>query len=158
MNAFNRNRQPFLFIGAAIIICILSWLLLYRRPPEPVHPDEWVATGEPEFNKQRHLTAMKADSFMVLLKAVYATAKVQQQQGKLQVSITGQGARTSDFYNDNPYLLQVHSDEFSITHNRTKEEIAAIFTLHTEGKETYIRVPSDILFQLTEKAANAKHG
>jgi hypothetical protein len=158
MNAFNRNRQPFLFMAAAIAISILSWLLLYRHAPEPSRPEDLVAAGEPEFKEAMNVTSIKADSFVVLLNQVYTTAKVERKDGKLQVALSGQGARTSDFYNDNPYLLKVKSNEFSIKHDHSKEEIAAIFTLHTEGKETYIRVPNDILFQLTEKAANAKHG
>lgn len=158
MNAFEKNRQSFLLLGAALIVCLLSYLLLFRGVPSPSRVEDEVSTGKPEFEPERHLTAMKADSFVVLLRQVYPTAKVQRSNGKLRVDLAGQGARASDFYNDNPYLTEVRSREFSITHNKSREEIAAIFTLHTEGAETFIRVPDDILFQLTEKAANAQHG
>ncbi len=152
-----KNRQPLLFMGAALLVCLLGYLLLYRHAPSPSRPEE-ITAEVPDFKESRHLTAMNADSFTTLLRQVYTTAGIERKDGKLRISLTGQGARASDFYNDNPLLLKVHSDEFSITHNKTKEEIAAIFTLHTEGNDTYIRVPNDILFQLTEKASNAKHG
>lgn len=158
VNTSSKYREPLLFIAAALLVCGLCYLLLYRAAPHRSGPADVAATGDPVFSSERHLTALKADSFIVLLHTVYPGSKTSTTSTKLSVSISGQGARSSDFYNDNPYLLKVSSKEFSISHQKTKDEIEATFTLHREGREAFIFVPNDILFQLTEKATNAAHG
>ncbi len=158
MNNWSKYKEPLLFMAAALLVCGLCYGLLFRGAPERAGSIDIATTGEPEFNPGTHLTAIKADSFVVLLHQVYATANASKGSGRLKVLLSGQGARASDFYNDNPYLLKVSSKDFSIAHDKSRDEIAATFTLHTEGGSTFIRVPNDILFQLTQKAANAQHG
>lgn len=153
-----KYRDPLLFMAAALVVCILSWLLLFRGTPERASANSLSETETTEFNGARHLTAVKRDSFMMLLRTFYPKAISQQTKEKLSVKITGEGARASDFYNDNPNLLKISSKEFFISHDKVKDEIAATFTLHTEGGDVFLRVPHDILFQLTQKAANAPHG
>jgi hypothetical protein len=158
MTELTRNRQPLLFMGAALLICLLAYFLLYRHAPGPTRGLETATQGNPVFEHNAHLTAIKADSFTMLLRRVYPAASIQRDKEKLKAIVSGQGARASDFYNDNPYLLKVESKEFSVGHDKGKDEIDATFMLHSEGKEPFIRVPNDILYQLTEKATNAPHG
>lgn len=139
-----------ILLAAGLLVAALCWLgfnWITARKPSPPPPAQ-------ETLNERNLLEMKADSFRALVQRVYGTEAKLEAGKEIQVSLEGQGRKVTNFFNDNPLLTRVQSDDFSIRYDSVRYVVKAKFRLREMDKVFYIVVPADVVYKLAEMAQN----
>lgn len=133
----------------ALVTGIMLWF--YSQKPQAFVPEEVDAT---EALPDRNIVSIQVDSLTNIIKQVYGSeATVSMPDGEAYVvKIQNQGNEISNFYNDNPRLLEVKDERFAI--KRTGNSLEASFVIERIQEKQYAFVPTDVVYKLAELAYN----
>lgn len=133
----------------ALVTGIMLWF--YSQKPQAFVPEEVDAT---EALPDRNIVSIQVDSLTNIIKQVYGSeATVSMPDGEAYVvKIQNQGNEISNFYNDNPRLLEVKDERFAI--KRTGNSLDASFVIERIQEKQYAFVPTDVVYKLAELAYN----
>lgn len=133
----------------ALVAGIMLWF--YSQKPQAFVPEEVDATEE---LSDRNIVSIQVDSLTKIIKQVYGNeAIVSMPDGEAYVvKIQNQGNEISNFYNDNPRLLEVKDKRFAI--KRTGNSLEASFVIERMQEKQYAFVPTDVVYKLAELAYN----
>lgn len=146
-----KNTQKiYFFLGITILVVgIYAWIVTIKPSPfqlrEPEKADEL---------SERNIMKIRVDSLTKIIGLAYENdATISQPDSKnYHVKLRNQGNNLSNFYNDNPRLLEANDDRFSIKHE--KNTIEANFKIESSGQIKYAFVPTDVVYKLSELAYN----
>ncbi len=141
-------------------LSIIAWLIALLVPacviffePDPAR-DTPIIADSGKLGDQNFVD-VNLDTFKVLLAKTYTKdLKVEKESGKLHVAILNNGAMIHDFINNNKNLETANYPGFSVKIDEKNKTLDAFFRLSTENGRTYVTLPTDILFKITEKAYN----
>lgn len=146
-----KNMQKiYAFLGIIILVLgIYVWNLSMKPKPFELR--------KPEKNdelSERNIVKIRVDSLTKIIDLAYEDdATVSMADADVfQVKLRNQGNSITNFYNDNPRLLETDDDRFSIKHE--KNTIEASFKIETAGQVKYAFVPTDVVYKLSELAYN----
>lgn len=133
----------------ALVMGIMLWF--YSQQPQAFVPEEVDATEE---LSDRNMVRIQVDSLTNIIKQVYGNeATISMPDGEAYVvKVQNQGNEISNFYNDNPRLLEVKDERFSI--KRTGNSLEANFVIERIQEKQYAFVPTDVVYKLAELAYN----
>lgn len=146
------KNMPKIYAFLSIIILVLGiyvWNLSIKPKPFELRKPE--KTDE---LSERNIIKIRVDSLAKIIDLAYekdATVSASD-AGFFQVKLRNQGNSITNFYNDNPRLLETDDDRFSIKHD--KNVIEASFKIETAGQVKYAFVPTDVVYKLSELAYN----
>lgn len=139
-----------MLLAAGLLAASLCWLgftqLTKRKPSPPPAVEETL--------NERNLLEMKTDSFRALVQRVYGSEAKLEAGKDIKLSLEGQGRKVTNFFNDNPLLTRVKSDDFSISYDSVRYVVKAEFKVREKDKVSYIVVPADVVYKLAEMAQN----
>lgn len=133
----------------ALVTGIMLWF--YSQQPQAFVPEEVDATEE---LSDRNMVRIQVDSLTNIIQQVYgneATISMPDDEAYV-VKVQNQGNEISNFYNDNPRLLEVKDERFSI--KRTGNSLEANFMIERIQEKQYAFVPTDVVYKLAELAYN----
>lgn len=133
----------------ALVTGIMLWF--YSQQPQAFVPEEVDATEE---LSDRNMVRIQVDSLTNIIQQVYGNeATISMPDGEAYVvKVQNQGNEISNFYNDNPRLLEVKDERFSI--KRTGNSLEANFMIERIQEKQYAFVPTDVVYKLAELAYN----
>ncbi|MFD2519859.1 hypothetical protein [Emticicia soli] len=133
----------------ALVTGIMLWF--YSQKPQAFVPEEVDATEE---LSDRNMVRIQVDSLTNIIQQVYGNeATISMPDGEAYVvKVQNQGNEISNFYNDNPRLLEVKDERFSI--KRTGNSLEANFMIERIQEKQYAFVPTDVVYKLAELAYN----
>ncbi len=144
------TSKIYIFLGlVALVAAIVLWLS--SRQPQAFEPKEVDATEE---LSDRNIVSIQVDSLTSIIRLVYsndATIALPDSTAYV-VKIQNQGNEISNFYNDNPRLLETKDKRFSI--KKTGGRIEANFVIERINNQKYAFVPTDVIYKLAELAYN----
>lgn len=135
-------------IGAIALAVALNVFFYFSKPS--VYQTAAEPITNPEFS-ERNLQVIRTDTLEMLIRAAYSSAIITYPTAvNMKVSLTG--GNLSNFYNDNPNLLEVSSEDFSILHNGN--QLTATFKIEKEKNLRFAKVPTDVVYKLAELRFN----
>lgn len=144
------TSKIYIFLGLLVLVAVIVlWVSSYQ--PKAFEPEK-VDTAE-ELS-ERNIVSIQVDSLTSLIRLVYdndATIALPDSEAYV-VKIQNQGNEISNFYNDNPRLLETKDERFSI--RRTGNRIEANFRIERINNLRYAFVPTDVVYKLAELAYN----
>ncbi len=144
------TSKIYIFLGLVVLVAVIVlWVSSYQ--PKAFEPEK-VDTAE-ELS-ERNILSIQVDSLTSLIRLVYdndATIALPDSEAYV-VKIQNQGNEISNFYNDNPRLLETKDERFSI--RRTGNRIEANFRIERINNLRYAFVPTDVVYKLAELAYN----
>ena len=144
------TSKIYIFLGLVVLVAgVLVWVSLLR--PKAFEVAKVDTTDQlPE----RNMVSIQVDSLTNIIRLVYGTdaAVTLPDSEAYVVKIQNQGNEISNFYNDNPRLLETHDKRFSI--KRTGNRVEASFVIETIDNRKYAFVPTDVVYKLAELAYN----
>ncbi len=146
-----KNKQKiYIFLGMlALVAGIYGWNLSIKPKPFVLQtPDKTDELSE------RNIIKIRVDSLTKIIGLAYAEdATVSlENSDRYEVKVRNQGNGISNFYNDNPRLLEAEDERFSI--KQQNNIIEASFEIETSGEVKYAYVPTDVVYRLSELAFN----
>lgn len=143
------NYYRILLLLVALACAGLCYLFVFRHTPQ--RTTDTAQLADTAFRPELHLEEVRADSFDAAITTAYKDGVQKQKSGdRWQYTIT-RGANTPRFYNANPRLLHVVSDDFKLTGNRSGDQVQASFKAYKKNGIIYLKVPADILFGLAQE-------
>ncbi|RFS18148.1 hypothetical protein [Emticicia sp. C21] len=144
------TSKIYVFLGLiALVAGIMLWVSLSKPKAFEV---EKVDVAE-ELS-DRNIVSIQVDSLTNIIRQVYgndATVSANDSENYV-VKIQNQGNEISNFYNDNPRLLETKDERFSI--KRIGSRIEATFKTESIKQQKYVFVPTDVVYKLSELAYN----
>lgn len=135
-------------IGAIVLAVALNVFFYFSKPSAYQTAAEPVTN--PEFS-ERNLQAIRTDTLEMLIRAAYPSASIAYPStSEMKVNIAG--GNLSNFYNDNPNLLEVNTEAFKIRHNGN--QLTATFKVEKENNHRFASVPTDVVYKLAELRYN----
>lgn len=143
-------QKTYAFLSIIILVLVVYvWNLSIKPTPFQLRKPE----KNDELSK-RNIVKIRIDSLTKIIGLAYeddATISLSNSDF-FQVTLRNQGNSISNFYNDNPRLLETDDDRFSIKYE--KNTIEASFKIETSGQQKYAFVPTDVVYKLSELAYN----
>lgn len=144
------TSKIYIFLGlVALVAGILLWVSLNK--PKAFELEKVDITEE---LSDRNMVSIQIDSLTSIIRQVYgndATISSNDSENYV-VKIQNQGNEISNFYNDNPRLLETKDKRFSI--KRTGSRVEASFKIESINQQKYAFVPTDVVYKLSELAFN----
>lgn len=144
------TSKIYIFLGLiAMVAGVLLWASFNK--PKAVELEK---AGVSEELSDRNLVNIHVDSLTNIIRQVYgndATISLTDSESYV-VKIQNQGNEISNFYNDNPRLLETKDERFSI--KRMGSRIEASFKIESINQQKYAFVPTDVVYKLSELAYN----
>lgn len=144
------TSKIYIFLGLlALVACIMLWVSFSK--PKAFELEKVDVTEE---LSDRNIVSIQIDSLTNIIRMVYgndATVSSNDSENYV-VKIQNQGNEISNFYNDNPHLLETKDKRFSI--KRTGSRIEASFKIESINQQKYAFVPTDVVYKLSELAYN----
>lgn len=144
------TSKIYIFLGLVMLVAVIVlWVSSYQ--PKAFEPEK---VGTTEELSERNIVSIQVDSLTSLIRLVYdndATIALPDSEAYV-VKIQNQGNEISNFYNDNPRLLETKDERFSI--RRTGNRIEANFRIERINNLKYAFVPTDVVYKLAELAYN----
>ena len=144
------TAKIYIFIGlVALVTVILLWCSMNQ--PKAFELEKVDTTQE---LSDRNMVSIQVDSLTHIIRLVYgsdATISSGDSENYV-VKVQNQGNEISNFYNDNPLLLETNDNRFSI--KRTGNSIEANFKIESINQQQYAFVPTDVVYKLSELAYN----
>lgn len=144
------TSKIYIFLGLiALVAGIMLWVSFSK--PKAFELEKVDVTEE---LSDRNIVSIQIDSLTNIIRMVYgndATVSSKDSENYL-VKIQNQGNEISNFYNDNPRLLETKDKRFSI--KRTGSRIEATFKIESINQQKYAFVPTDVVYKLSELAYN----
>jgi hypothetical protein len=144
--AWHGGRSSLILFGIGTVLAVALVFLLIAFKQSPAVPEN----VKQSLLQDRNLLQIIPDSFRMLVNSVYGSSAVIEGDKKLQLTISGQGRKVTNFFNDNPLITRLSSDDFSIQYDSVNYVVKAGFAVKTKNKESYIIVPADIMYRLVE--------
>jgi hypothetical protein len=144
------TSKIYIFLGLiALVVTILLWVSFNK--PKAFELEKVDVTEE---LSERNIVSIQIDSLSHIIKEVYGNDAtiLSNDSESYVVKIQNQGNEISNFYNDNPLLLETKDERFSI--RRTGSRIEATFRIETFNQQKYAFVPTDVVYKLSELAFN----
>lgn len=144
------NSKIYIFLGfVALVTAILFWVSSHK--PQAFELEKVEATKE---LSDRNIVSIQVDSLTNIIRQVYGNdADISLADAEnYVVKIQNQGNEISNFYNDNPRLLEIQDKRFSI--KRTGNRLEANFVIERINQQKYAFVPTDVVYKLSELAYN----
>lgn len=144
------TSKIYIFLGLlALVAGIMLWVSFSK--PKAFELEKVDVTEE---LSDRNIVSIQIDSLTNIIRMVYgndATVSSKDSENYV-VKIQNQGNEISNFYNDNPRLLETKDKRFSI--KRTGSRIEATFKIESINQQKYAFVPTDVVYKLSELAYN----
>ncbi|GAB3519689.1 hypothetical protein [Emticicia fontis] len=144
------TSKIYIFLGLVVLVIgIVLWASLIK--PKAF---ELAKVDITEELSDRNIVSIQVDSLTHIIKEVYgsdATISTNDSENYV-VKVQNQGNEISNFYNDNPRLLETKDERFSI--KKTGSRIEAIFKIESINQQKYAFVPTDVVYKLSELAFN----
>ncbi len=144
------TSKIYIFLGLiALVAGIMLWVSFSK--PKAFELDKVDVTEE---LSDRNIVSIQVDSLTNIIRQVYgndATISSKDTEDYV-VKIQNQGNEISNFYNDNPRLLETQDERFSI--KRSGSRIEATFKIESINQQKYAFVPTDVVYKLSELAYN----
>lgn len=143
-------KRVYIFLGlTALVAVMLFWFSSHR--PQAVEPEKIDTDAE---LPDRNIVRIQVDSLSSLIRLIYDTdaAIALPDSEAYVVKIHNQGNEISNFYNDNPRLLETKDKRFAI--KRNGNSIEANFVIERINNQKYAVVPTDVVYKLAELAYN----
>ena len=144
------TSKIYIFLGfIALVAGILLWFSLNQ--PKAFELKKADVTEE---LSDRNIVSIQIDSLTNIIKQVYGSdAAISTADAEnYVVKVQNQGNEISNFYNDNPRLLESKDSRFSI--KRTGSRVEANFRIESINEQKYAFVPTDVVYKLSELAYN----
>lgn len=144
------TSKIYIYLGLVALVTGIVFLLSTSQP-QAFEPEKVDVT---EILSDRNIVSIQVDSLTSLIRLVYsndATITLPDSTAYV-VKIQNQGNEISNFYNDNPRLLEVEDKRFSI--KKTGSRIEANFVIERINNQKYAFVPTDVIYKLAELAYN----
>lgn len=143
-------QKTYAFLSIIILVLVVYvWNLSIKPTPFQLRKPE-----KSDELSERNIVKIRVDSLTKIIGLAYeddATISMSDSD-VFQVKLRNQGNSISNFYNDNPRLLETDDERFSIKHE--KNTIEANFKIETLGQVKYAFVPTDVVYKLSELAYN----
>lgn len=131
--------------SVAVAVVVALNVYFYFSKPES-YQTETSPVENPEFS-ERNLQAIRVDTLEMLIRAAYPSATISYPSAK-EMKVAISGGNLSNFYNDNPNLLEVNSEDFKIQHNGN--QLIATFQVTSEKNVRFAKTPTDVVYKLAE--------
>ncbi|MBA4848944.1 hypothetical protein [Emticicia sp. BO119] len=144
------TSKIYIFLGLLVLVgTILFWF--FGHKPTAFESVKNTVTEE---LSDRNIVSIQVDSLTNIVHQVYgndASISLSDSENYV-VKIQNQGNEISNFYNDNPRLLETQDKRFSI--KRTGNKVVANFKIESINQQKYAFVPTDVVYKLSEMAYN----
>lgn len=143
-------QKTYAFLGIVILVLgIYVWNLSIKPTSFQLRKSE-----KSDELSERNIVKIRVDSLTKIIGLAYEDdATISMSDSDIfQVKLRNQGNSISNFYNDNPRLLETVDERFSIKHE--KNMIEASFKIEISEQIKYAFVPTDVVYKLSELAYN----
>jgi hypothetical protein len=144
------TSKIYIFLGLVVLVATILFWFSSQKPKA----FELEKVDTTEGLSDRNIVSIQVDSLTSLIRLVYgtdATVALPDSENYV-VKIQHQGNEISNFYNDNPRLLETKDKRFSI--KRTGNRVEANFVIESINQQKYAFVPTDVVYKLSELAYN----
>jgi hypothetical protein len=144
------TSKIYIFLGLiALVTGIMLWISFSK--PKAFELEKVDVTEE---LSDRNIVSIQVDSLTHIIRQVYGIDAAISSEGSENyvVKLQNQGNEISNFYNDNPRLLEIKDERFSIKCRGNR--IEATFKIESINQQKYAFVPTDVVYKLSELAYN----
>lgn len=145
------RRVQFIVLFVCLALVGVSLFLFSANTQIKDEPVEKVVT---KVMPEQQFSTVWLDSFKMNVSKAYSPfIQLSEKYEVLQISISKNNQLLSDFINQNEHVLKYGFPEnnFDIKMNKAENSILGQFKIQIHNKHSYVQVPNDILFAMTQK-------